>query len=342
MTPAFIRTAPLPTGYTARHVTLDDLQMVCDFLNVMSQFTLGRDAFTPTDIRIEWTSGSIILETSTQLIFDRTGALVAYMEIWMMPINRSFIWSQVHPQHEKLGIGTYLLEYAEEAVRQSLATSPTEGEVVIMAGHHNGMDAAQDLFTHYGMTPTRWFHRMGVVLTEPPAPAIFPQGIRVRSYQHPQDLRATVRAKLDAFADHWGFVEPNFETEMEEWANEVENDPLFDASLWLLAVDEATQEIAGVVLNRNPAYDDAEAGFIAVLAVRRAYRRHGLGSALIQLSMQKLFEVGKRKIVLNVDAHNPTGALGIYEKVGMEVLYTRTIYEKVIQPATEELVFNKE
>ena len=336
------RLATLPEGYTARSATLDDLPIVCDFLNVMSQLTFGRNSFTVTDIRIEWTGGGITLETSTQLIFDTTGALIAYMEIWMKPINRSFIWSQIHPQHENLGIGTYLLEFAEAAVRHALATSPTDEEVIIMAGHLNGKKAASKLFTEYGMIPVRWFHRMGVELTAPPAPAIIPMGISVRGYQHPQDLRATVRAKLDAFADHWGFVEPNFEEEVQEWANEIENDPLFNGDLWLLAIDETTHEIAGLALNRNPAYDDDEAGFVAVLAVRRAYRKHGLGSALLQHSMWKLYESGKHKIVLNVDAHNPTGALGIYQKAGMDVIYTRTLYEKIIQPSTERTTTNKE
>ncbi len=57
-------------------------------------------------------------------------------------------------------------------------------------------------------------------------------------------------------------------------------------------------------------------GWVGQLGVRRAWRRRGLATALLVRSMEAFRAAGLEAATLGVDTENPTGALGIYERVG--------------------------
>jgi mycothiol synthase len=88
----------------------------------------------------------------------------------------------------------------------------------------------------------------------------------------------------------------------------------FDPSLWLLAWDGG--ELAGFVL-AYPERIGETIGYIHSLGVRPAWRGQGLGEALIRAAFRTLYQRGLRACVLGVDASNETGALRLYERVGM-------------------------
>jgi ribosomal protein S18 acetylase RimI-like enzyme len=71
-----------------------------------------------------------------------------------------------------------------------------------------------------------------------------------------------------------------------------------------------------------------EAGWIASLAVRKPWRRRGLGEALLLRSLGQFYERGERVVQLGVDAENPSGATRLYERVGMRVSLEAAIYAK--------------
>ena len=87
------------------------------------------------------------------------------------------------------------------------------------------------------------------------------------------NLEAVYRAFNDAFRDHRGHVEESFEAGFARFQHWTETDSRFDPSLWFLAMDG--DRIAGVSLCQENSWDDAEAGHINVLGVRREYRRRG-------------------------------------------------------------------
>ena len=62
---------------------------------------------------------------------------------------------------------------------------------------------------------------------------------------------------------------------------------------------------------------DPELGWIGTLGVRPAWRRRGLGEALLRAAFAELFARGRRRVGLGVDTENVTGALRLYERVGM-------------------------
>jgi ribosomal protein S18 acetylase RimI-like enzyme len=62
---------------------------------------------------------------------------------------------------------------------------------------------------------------------------------------------------------------------------------------------------------------DRELGWIQSLGVISRYRRRGLGEALLRSAFRELHARGMRAVGLGVEAENATGALRLYERVGM-------------------------
>ncbi len=72
-------------------------------------------------------------------------------------------------------------------------------------------------------------------------------------------------------------------------------------------------------------------GWVRTLAVRRNWRRKGVGLLLLQTVFRKFFHIGMNKVGLSVDAENLTGATRLYEKAGMHVAHQYILFEKVIR-----------
>lgn len=66
----------------------------------------------------------------------------------------------------------------------------------------------------------------------------------------------------------------------------------------------------------------------SVLAVRKPWRKRGLGLALVQHSFVDFFKRGKARVGLGVDAANLTGATRLYEKAGMRASRQFDVYKK--------------
>ena len=100
----------------------------------------------------------------------------------------------------------------------------------------------------------------------------------------------------------------------------------FDPGLWLLAVDGG--EVAGAaVCEERP-----EAGWVGELAVRRPWRRRGLGLALLRRAFVEFYRRGRRKVALAVDSQSLTGATRLYERAGMRVERLYSVYRKELRP----------
>jgi ribosomal protein S18 acetylase RimI-like enzyme len=144
-----------------------------------------------------------------------------------------------------------------------------------------------------------------------------------------------MRLVRDAFRDHWGVSEHSEEVSMEAWRKIRLEAPDFDPTLYFLAMDG--DQIAGASLCRPSLPEDERMGYVWTLAVGRPWRKRGLGEALLRHSFQEFYRRGKLRAALHVDADSLTGAVRLYEKVGMrsdpQRLMTR--FEKVLRPGRD-------
>jgi ribosomal protein S18 acetylase RimI-like enzyme len=128
--------------------------------------------------------------------------------------------------------------------------------------------------------------------------------------------------------DHWGGFDAS-DASFQQWLR----DPNFDPSLFVIAWDG--DEIAGGVINAIDAEENEalgrRRGLLDSVFVRRRWRRRGLASALVGRSLALLRKRGMTSALLGVDADNPTGALGVYERAGFEVDLRSSAYHKPME-----------
>jgi mycothiol synthase len=333
------RTSPaLPAGYTIRSATIDDLEVCVTLFNLISTRDYGRNTYAADDVLTEWTSPSFDLAANTRILHDESGNLAGYIEVQAKPPERPFIWARVHPDHENRGLGTYLIRWGESIAHQNLPQAAEGAQVLVHMAYKHGHTATETLFTDLGYQHIRNFYDMWIDLDDAPAPVTLPDGFSLRPYNHPQDLRDILKVTEEAFSDHWGHVDEDFEETYKEVLHEFDNDDKFDPSLVLVVTEDATGTIAGVAYNRIESYSHPEAGYINTLGVPRAYRNRGIGTTLLKHTFYEMYKRGKRAVTLGVDASNLTGAVRLYENAGMYAKETFAVYEKIIREGQPVMV----
>jgi mycothiol synthase len=326
----------LPEGFLVRGAKLEDVEPALELFNAWSQSVINEDEITDAAaIRTEWVSPGFDPANDICLVFDPDGLMVGYIEVWTTakPPVHPWIWGRVHPDYGDFGIGTYLLQWAEERACKALEEIPADVRFAPRVGIYRQAEASKQLFADMGYKLIRSSYRMRIDMDAPPPAPVWPEGITLRTYHPEKDAEAVYRADNEAFRDHFGFVEPPFEEGFERFKHFMTDYEGFDPTLYFLAMDD--DEIAGFSLCRPNSYEDPDLGIVNVLGVRRAWRKRGIGLALLHHSFGELYRRGKQKVGLSVDAENLTGALRLYEKAGMHVHHAFDLYEKVIRPGRE-------
>jgi ribosomal protein S18 acetylase RimI-like enzyme len=174
---------------------------------------------------------------------------------------------------------------------------------------------------------------MEIQFDSPPETPPAPQGIIIRPYNPETELEAVVHTMTDSFRDHFGFVERPFEDEMTNFRHHFLGDPIYDPSLWFVAMDG--DEMVGISLCRRDGYETPDLGFVNELGVRREWRKRGIANALLKTSFAAFYRLGKTGAALGVDASSLTGALRLYEKAGMHVARQFDNFEKELRAGEE-------
>jgi ribosomal protein S18 acetylase RimI-like enzyme len=75
---------------------------------------------------------------------------------------------------------------------------------------------------------------------------------------------------------------------------------------------------------------ESNTGWVDHLSVRQAWRKRGIGKALLLHSFAEFYRRGIQHIKLSVDSKSLTNAPRLYESVGMKTVQQYHIYRKVI------------
>jgi mycothiol synthase len=330
----------LLTGYMDRAPRLEDTDALVEMFNAASRKLLGIDQVTVEEQRTEFEVPGRSLDEDFRVVVAPDGSMAGYIEVFGLsePFTPLYCWGRVHPAHEGRGVGSYLLEWADERARKALPLSAPELRVPLWAFCHTIDMQAQTLITERGFKLLRHNLRMVIELDGPPPEPVWPAGITVRTVVPGQDEFPAFAAGREAFCDHFGHVVRPLEEEYETWKHRVLSSSDYDPSLWFLALDG--DQIAGGSLCFKRTDNDPGFGWVASLSVRRPWRKQGLGLALLQQSIAEFHRRGYRKVGLGVDAENLTGAVRLYEKAGMhrDPQHQMTIFEKELRPGKESIV----
>ena len=277
----------------------------------------GTEVTTEAIARRELTNPHAPIATNSACLAAADGELVAYGMVMErldgVRARHVFLWGLTHPSHRRRGIGTALVGWGEARGREILAGQPADLPRLLETFRDEVVTDAIGLHRRFGFRPVRWYHEMRRDLAEPipPEPDLGP--LRTICFEPAWAERVRL-AHNEAFADHWG-SEP---LPADVFERDFVGDPHFRADLSFLVLDG--DEPAGYTIN-YVAEEDWEAtgvreGWIGQLGVRRPWRRRGVATALLLRSMAAFRAAGLDTASLGVDTENPTGAVGVYERVG--------------------------
>jgi len=307
MTPVWIHTdhdpmdlptgLDFPAGLTTRALTPQDARAVFGLVVASETHDLGEATVDLEDIVGDWRRPTFRLGEQAVGV-ESDGELVAYAEVYA----GRYADAHVPPEHRGKGIGTALARWTQEEARRQGGT---------LVGMPVPRDSVGDrLLTHLGyhVRWTSWILEMpgGRSIAAQPVPA----GYAIRDLRVGQEHPA-YRILEDAF-DEWPERTP---TSYEDWAAGVVRRPGFEP--WQLRLMEDPD---GVVVGVSFVILLRDCGYVERLAVRADHRGLGLARALLVDAFELARSRGATRSELSTDSR--TGALGLYERVGMRITST--------------------
>lgn len=294
-----------PAGYHSRPASTADIPAILDLVNAGEHALLGHAETDADGIAASLARPGLDPASDTLLAYGPADDLVG----WAWVNRRSAV--DIHPDHRGLGLGSSLLGWVEARARQS------GGDRVVQTVEDADLAAVTLLRARgYETVATNWLLEIAMP-TEPQVPEP-PAGVTVRAFR-PGDGPAAHQLIEDAF-DEWQQRRQSYE----EWARQTVGRATFAPGLSPVAF--AGDEMIGAAL----ALDVPESGdgYIERLAVRRDHRGRGLARLLLQHTFRNVYRQGRRTCTLWT--HSDTGALSLYEKVGMTVRRSSTVYRKTL------------
>lgn len=284
----------LSRGLVTRPMAHGDESAVTAVIAAGQLADVGEVVIEEADIVSDWQRPSFDVAASTIGVFDGD-RLVAYAELSGGDRGDT----AVDPAYRGQGIGTFLATWMQEQARG-------RGLQVIGLPVPKG-SAGDRLLENLGYR-VRW---TSWALALPEGKVIeartLPHGYTIRTAGEP-DHRAIWTVIEDAFLE-WAVRDRQ---SFEDFSAQILQRPGFEP--WnLRVVTDGNGEVVGAALILLA----DEVGFVERVAVRKDQRGLGLGQAILADAFARAREHGATRSELSTDSR--TGALGLYQRVGMEV-----------------------
>jgi mycothiol synthase len=292
----------------------DEFDAMLELMNAHQLAAFGEADYTADDLRTWLTTPYVEIDRDIRVL-ERDGRLIGYADADPTREEPPLWWCDVKldPEVDAAEVVAELVAWLEErAVEGRLRVWTSEDDTRIVSA-----------FTALGFEPVRHSYRMEIDLAGDPREPVFPADVSVRTATA-EDHRAV----YDAVVEVWQDTNDPIDETFEEWAHwHVERDS-YDPALWFLAL--AGDELAGFSICRTDPVDP-HAGYVNLLGVRRAWRRQGLGEALLLRSFAAFRQRGLTRGTLGVDASSVTGATRLYERAGMRVYRDTVFLERAVR-----------
>lgn len=287
----------LPEGYSARPLTLSDAARIAAVMGAEELADVGEVAIEEADLLADWSDPTYDLGAHSVGVVGPDGELVGYAEY----VGHDRADASVHPDHHGRGIGTALAGWIR--ARAAEAGAPRVGMPKPVGSPGDRLLEALGWEVRWNS----WALQLpeGRSIPERPLPA----GFTVRAAE-PADHEAVWNVIEDAFLE-WSDRDRK---PFEQWLHQIVGRPGFEPWQLRVATDPAGEVVGGVVIFLA---DEGREGYIDKIAVRRDQRGRGLAQAMLAEAFGTARAHGAVRSALATDSR--TGALSLYEKVGMVV-----------------------
>jgi ribosomal protein S18 acetylase RimI-like enzyme len=287
----------VPEGLSIRPLTRDDARAVYEVMAAQEAVDLDQVMIEEADIVSDWSRASFDIEGSTIGVLDGD-RLVGYGEVG--PSGRCD--AAVDPAYRGRGIGTAIAHWMQDNAR-----SRGVAEIGMPVPQGSPGDRLLEALGYR----VRWESwglglRDGATVPE----RELPEGYVVREAD-PSEYEQVWQVQEDAFLE-WSDRDRE---PLEDWRASVAGRPGFEPWNLRVVVDPSGEVVAMAWLQFG-----LETAFISKLATKKEQRGRGLAQALLVDAFAVGREHGASKSELSTDSR--TGALSLYEKVGMVVTST--------------------
>lgn len=260
---------------------------------------------------------TVDLARDTLLAVDDDGTVLAWGHAWLpsgaQTLQRVILIGAVRPSARRRGFGTALAAWQVDRGLQLLAETGSTLPAWLVANAEADRGPAVDRFIANGLSVARYFLTLHRELADPSPAFELAPSLRLEPYRE-ELAEATRLAKNDAFRDHWG-AQP---TDAERWAGVVGAE-VFTPQFSFVVLDERDEVVAFILTESDPG-DWPGLGrssvYISLLGVRREARGRRLAPALLAAAIRAAHAAGLEIAVLDVDHESPTGAVGLYTRMG--------------------------
>ena len=304
-----------PLEVELRPITPEDLPKVHGVIR-RSEVKDNEPLVTPLDeVVSEYEAPFFDPAADSRLAVNGQGQVVAWAKIWYRPStereHRAYLAGGVDPDWRRRGIGSAIFAWQLQRGREVVAAAEPDLPRAVRTTCWDWLEDAIALYERFGLEPVRYNDVLSRSLAEP-IPPTATEGFQLVPWAEAQS-EVVRQAHNEAFADHWGSTP----IPLESWEHMATLSD-FRPDLSFLAV--ADGEVMGYT--RNAVYPEdwetigRKEGWVEQLGVRPSWRRRGVASALLSASMQAFLEEGLDHAALAVDTDNPTGAYGLYRRLG--------------------------
>lgn len=303
-------------GVTWRPATAADVDAMLDCYREMDAADHPDYTTTREEVAGELDASHVDAARDTLLALGPDGKVLAVGWSILAPEHDRTVWvyttGGVRPSARGRGLGRALLAWQRARALEQLAGVDKALPGRLHSWWDDRAPSAHGLLEREGFLLERWFLSLSRTLADPiPEPIV--GGFELRSPVE-ADREAVRLARNASFRDHWG----SRPRTAEEWARGWgESTARHDLGSIAIAPDGTV--VAFVLGWVNPE-DFGPQGFssvyVGLVGTDAAYRRRGLASALLARTLRLAAADGLERAVLDVDAGSPTGAVGLYERLG--------------------------
>lgn len=314
-----------------RPLSRTDIPAIAALLAAAEQVDVTREIYNHFDLAVEFAEDGLDLARDTVGVLDGT-RLVGMGVVRSRGLVRGTyvtdLWGTVHPERRGAGIGRGILatQLHRAAAMHAEAEPVADTRVVVRPFDHCKRHV--ELVQAAGLTPSRHWFDMERELTLPLPPVLdLPAGLTVVGYDRDRDDEVR-RAYNGSFADSFGATDQD----PENWAHLFTGSRAFRPELSCLVLDD--DRVVAFCLSyfyeADAVVDGVSEAWIGQVGTLAGYRRRGIGGHLIARALHAHRADGFDRTVLDVDGESDIGGLGIYARLGFQVVRKRTSFVRLL------------